>query len=73
MSGDSNRLWAKSIRERVAVLVDDPGDLADFLTGTILLSAADHLTIDQARALGWLEGAAEALDMTVVEFVDANT
>jgi len=66
---------AESIRERIAALVDDPTELAEFLddvTGTDRYEG-DFMSHPQARALGWLEGAAEALDMTVLEFVYANT
>jgi hypothetical protein len=66
--------FAESIRQRVACLISDIDDLADFLDENgLLLAMGDDLTTEQARALGWLEGAAEALGMTVLEFVDANT
>ena len=74
--GDFYRLLGQLIRERVAVLVDDPADLFDWLDAHhdgIAETPDSYMTRDQARALGWLEGAAEALDMTVLEFVDANT
>ena len=66
--------FAESIRERVAVLIADIDDLADFLDeNALMLARGDDLTIEQSGALGWLEGAAEASGMTVIEFVDANT
>lgn len=61
-------------RDAVSTLATDLEELEEVIADAQAAAVLpDGWTNDKARALGWLEGAADAADMTIIEFVDANT